>query len=349
MIVVVDNFTKLTEFKAHPTRGAVDVACFLMEIKARYGPIHRLRSDREKAFTSQVVTELNALAGTEMTLCVVYHPQANSICERQNQIIMIHLRNLCIGAKLGPDSIYSWSDLIPFVYSIVNNTPKLPLAISPLSLVYGVFSNYDRPLLDTRLSGPNTSPTEYVEGLMTWQSRLIDLAEDIQSKHYTKLTVTGKDHRSFQEGDFVLQAKSSQGLKGKLVSRWIGPRLVLARRDNDPSHPVLDLLDLATTKVVEASIEDCRLLRTGWFEEATMLADLKRLAAIDKEEYEVEAILEHRPPGSTRTSKSKPSDYWFKVKWSGFSDEENSWEPYSELKDLQPLEEYLAKFPFLKL
>jgi hypothetical protein len=185
--------------------------------------------------------------------------------------------------------------------------------------------------------------------LMEWQSRLIDLAEDIQSRYYLKMIASPTVHRTFQEGDFVLQAKSSTGTRGKLVTRWIGPRLVLARRNNDSSHPILDLLDLVTSKIFEASIEDCRLLKTGWFEESTMLQDLKQLAALDKEEYEVQSILDHRPPGPTRRPGTKPNDYWFKVKWSGFSDEENSWEPFSELKELTILEEYLEQFPGLRL
>jgi hypothetical protein len=133
------------------------------------------------------------------------------------------------------------------------------------------------------------------------------------------------------------------------VSRWIGPRLVLARRDNDPTHPVLDLYDLVSSKVHEASIEDCRLMRTGWFDEQTLLQDMRQIAALDKEEYEVGEILEHRPPGPTRLKGTKPADYWFKVKWAGFTEEENSWEPYSNLKDLEPLREYLQKFPKLSL
>jgi hypothetical protein len=90
-------------------------------------------------------------------------------------------------------------------------------------------------------------------------------------------------------------------------------------------------------------------MKTGWFEEPTMLQDLKKLAALDKEEYEVERVLEHRPSGPIRPAGSKPNDYWFKIKWAGFPDEENSWEPYSELKDLAPLEEYLLQYPNLLL
>jgi hypothetical protein len=347
LIVVVDNFTKLVEMKAVPDRGAEGVARFLLELKSRYGPINRLRSDREKAFTSSVISKLNELTGTTTLPCIAYHPEANSICERQNQIIMNHLRALVYGTKLGTDSMYAWSDLIPFVYSIVNNTPKLPLSISPLSLVYGIFANYDRPLLSPRPLGELCNPVDYVDGLMEWQNRLLEIAEGIQSRYFEKSVSKHKDYRAFQEGDFVLQLKEATGTRGKLVTRWLGPRLVLARRDNDPTCPVLDLYDLVTSRRIEASIDDCRLFHTGWFDESTMLQDLHRLAALDKEEYEIEAILDHRPPGEQRNPRIKPSEYWFKVKWAGFSDEENSWEPYAELKHLLPLEEYLNKFPGL--
>jgi hypothetical protein len=349
LIVAVDNFTKLVEMKPRPDRGSEGVALFLLELKARYGPINRLRSDREKAFTSQVVKRLNELTGTTEFPCVPYHPQANSVCERQNQIIMNHLRALVYGTKLGPDSAYSWTELLPFVFSIVNNTPKMPLAISPLSMIYGVFANYDQPLLEPRHLTGSSNPVDYTDGLMNWQNRLLEIAEDIQSRHYAKLSLKSNGSRQFQEGDFVLQLKNSTGISGKLVSRWIGPRLVLARRYNDPAHPVLDLYDLVSSKVHEASIEDCRLMKTGWFQEKTMLQDLQQLAALDKEEYEVEEILEHRPQGLSRPKGVKPQDYWFKVKWAGFSEQENSWEPYANLKDLEPLSEYLNKFPLLKL
>ena len=343
LIVAVDNFTKLVEMKPTSTRGSENVAQFLMELKSRYGPINRLRSDREKAFSSLVVTRLNELMGTDTLPCIVYHPQANSVCERQNQIIMNHLRSLVYGAHLGTDSIYSWSDLIPIVFSIVNNTPKSPLAISPLSMVYGIFANFDRPLFSPRPLGEITNPVDFVDGLVEWQNKLLDLAEEVQSNHFKKLVDTSESHKSFQEGDFVLQLKKSTSLKGKLITRWIGPRLVLNRRENDPTHPVLDLFDLVTSQTLEASIDDCRLFHTGWFEEPTMVQDLHRLAALDKEEYEVETILNHRLVAPKGKAKAKPTDYWFKVKWAGFSEEENSWEPYSELKTLAPLEEYLSQ------
>ena len=354
LIVAVDSFTKLVEMKAVPDRGAEGVALFLMELRARYGPIGRLRSDKEKAFVSQVVTKLNGLMGSTIMPCIAYHPQANSVCERQNQIVMNHLRALVYGAKLGQNSAYAWSELIPFVFSIVNNTPKRPLMVSPLSMVYGVFGNYDRQILspNSQAPGASSNPVDYVDGLMEWQNRLLAVAEDLQETHLSKMVAKYGLHdknKEIQEGDFVLLAKHATGTRGKTTTRWLGPKLVLARRDNDPTCPVVSLTDLTTMKVSEVSIDDCLMFKTGWFEEETMLQDLTRLAALDQEEYVVENILEHRPPGEVRKRGTKPSQYWFRVKWAGFSDTENSWEPYQTLKDLEPLEEYLKKFPGLKM
>jgi hypothetical protein len=177
LLVAIDNFLKIVEMKAVAHRDAETVANFLIELGARYGPMARLRSDREGSFTGLLVSKINEVRGTEAVPCIPYHPQANSICERQNAIIMDHLNALILGCMLGPDSKVAWSDLVPFVFSLVNNTPKNPLGISPLSLLYGVFANYDKPLLPTNcanMPGTTSNPLEYFESLVAWQNQLLE-------------------------------------------------------------------------------------------------------------------------------------------------------------------------------
>ncbi len=186
IIVAIDNFLKLVEIKPVKNRDAETVATFLLELSARYGPAARLRYDREKAFTGLLISKLNENRGIEGKPCIPYHPQANSVCERQNGIIMEHLNALILGCKLGPETKLGWSDLTPFVFSIVNNTPKNPLGISPLSMLYGVFANYDQPLLSAHqanIPGDTSNPVDYVESLMAWQNQLLEITEQIQSDH----------------------------------------------------------------------------------------------------------------------------------------------------------------------
>ena len=351
LLVAIDNFLKIVEMKPVKHRDAETVARFLLEIGSRYGPMARLRSDREGAFTGQLIECLNKERDVETAPCVPYHPQANSICERQNAIIMNHMNSLILGCALGPESKVGWSDLVPMVFSLVNNTPKNPLGISPLSMVYGVFANYDQPLLPTTQAnavGAVSNPVDYVEALMAWQGKLLDLAEEIQSEHFKKLNkkLNGpKEIREFQVGEFVLQDKKATKIHGKPSTRWIGPFLVMDRRNNDASHPILDLMNLTDMKVKEASIEDCRRFNTSWFDDDSMLKEMAKLAATDENEYVVERIISHKPAGPTRTQPL--SKYSFEVKWQDFA--ETTWEPYSGLKGLEPLDEYALAYPGLKI
>jgi hypothetical protein len=59
LLVAVDNFLKIVEMKAVKNRDAETVARFLLEIGSRYGPMARLRSDREGAFTGLLIEKLN--------------------------------------------------------------------------------------------------------------------------------------------------------------------------------------------------------------------------------------------------------------------------------------------------
>jgi hypothetical protein len=351
LIVAIDNFLKIVEIKPVQHRDAETVARFLMELGARYGHMARLRFDNEKSFTGLLVSKLNEIRGTEEQPCIPYHPQANSVCERQNGLIMEHLNALILGCKLGPESKVAWSDLVPFVFSLINNTPKNPLGISPLSMLYGVFANYDQPLLPiTRVNalGLETNPVDYLEALIAWQNQLLDITEQIQSDHFEKMEkrFNGPNRtRQFNEGDFVLQQKIATKITGKPGTRWVGPFLVMDRRYNDPSFPVLHLMNLTDMRVKEASIEDCRIFNTSWFNEENLIPELIKLAAIDENEYVVEKILSHKPIG--KRGKLPLSKLFFEVKWQDF--DKTTWEPYSGLKDLEPLDNYAKVHPELNI
>jgi hypothetical protein len=357
LVVAIDNFTKLVELKALRFKDAESVAQFLLELSARYGRVARLRSDRDPAFTGLIVTHLNQVRSVESVLCVAYHPQANSVCERQNAIIMQQLSAMCVSCALGKETKAAWSDLVPFIFSIVNNTPKSPLGISPLAMIYGVFANFERPLLPPAHSAGETSnPVDFVAELIEFQTKLLAAAESLQEAHlaryaakYEKQRTEKRDElpRAFQQGDFVLLRKTAAGKTTKLTPKYVGPRLVLERADNDPTHPVLNLMDLTDMTVSQAAAEDCKIFNTDWFDEPTMMQELTKLAASDKEEFLVEAIRGHLPKGSKR---AKPlNTYMFLVKWKDFPESENTWEPWSALKTLQPYEQYARDNTLLNL
>ena len=71
--------------------------------------------------------------------------------------------------------------------------------------------------------------------------------------------------------------------------------------------------------------------------------DAQEMAASEECEYAVESILDHwrENPGKKGLK--------FLVRWKGYSQEDDTWEPYSVVKDLEVLEKYLSDHPELRL
>lgn len=101
-----------------------------------------------------------------------------------------------------------------------------------------------------------------------------------------------------------------------------------------------EVQDIVTNKKYNVHIDRMRKLKLS---SRITSEKLLEIAGIDHLEYIVEKILDHRKKGKGK------NDYEFYVKWEGFSDEENSWEPYSNLKEVVALSDYLVEHPELKL
>jgi hypothetical protein len=76
-----------------------------------------------------------------------------------------------------------------------------------------------------------------------------------------------------------------------------------------------------------------------------MLPELTKIAAQDLDEFVVQNIIGHKPTGETRTQPL--SKYYFLVKWEGFT--EPTWEPYSGIQNIKPLDEYSMNHPGLNI
>jgi hypothetical protein len=58
----------------------------------------------------------------------------------------------------------------------------------------------------------------------------------------------------------------------------------------------------------------------------------------DEEEFEIDRILEKKVAGKGRHRKTL-----YLVKWKGYPDSDNTWEPYINLKDTAALEQYRSE------
>ena len=111
----------------------------------------------------------------------------------------------------------------------------------------------------------------------------------------------------------------------KFTTRWQGPMQVINRQGS-----VYTVQNLITKKA-----EDVHISRLAPFRYSPKHTDPKKIAMHDEQEFLIETILSHR---GSRHHKTKME---FLVKWTGFADTENSWEPWKALRDTDALHDYL--------
>jgi hypothetical protein len=142
-------------------------------------------------------------------------------------------------------------------------------------------------------------------------------------------------------GEFVL-VNMKERPHSKINSPWSGPWQVIETTDNDPAHPIIVLQHVANKKIDRFNASMCKRCNLDLFES---LEAAIPIAATDNFEYEIEAILDHRPRGERK--RRRKDAYEFQVLWRGLERNEDnpSWEPWSNesLRASEPMQRYCER------
>lgn len=95
--------------------------------------------------------------------------------------------------------------------------------------------------------------------------------------------------------------------------------------------------DLSTLKRVRFHVSRLRKFN------ADMTEDPAKLAALDNNEFVVEAIVGHRGDRRRRAGME------FRVRWLGYEPDDDTWLPYREVRELAALDRYAVDHPELRL
>lgn len=135
IVSITDEFTRWPEAAVVDSETAEAAArAFFAGWIARYGQPRKLTSDRGKAFTGEVITELCQWLGIERVRTTAYHPQSNGVEERAHKTIADVMATTI--SQLGWQP-HRWAEALDIALQVLRATVHRSTGFSPSRLVLG--------------------------------------------------------------------------------------------------------------------------------------------------------------------------------------------------------------------
>ena len=141
----------------------------------------------------------------------------------------------------------------------------------------------------------------------------------------------------FDDGSYVLAEHRHNSLRrgpaSKLLPFLKGPMLV---KHHNPKTSIYALQDLVTAKVLDYHVSR---LRPFLYDERTC-TPLQVALTDTLDEFVVERVI--RMKGDSRKSRK---DLKFRVRWAGYGEADDTWEPWEHCRDSEAVQQFLRAHP----
>jgi transposase InsO family protein len=324
VLVIIDCFSRWIELFAVNSASGQCTATALLEHFGRFGAPSQLRSDRGSHFVNDLIKEFLLLIGTEHCLTLSYSKEENALVERMNKEVNRHLRAFTFEKSTIDDYRLS----LPMVQRIINSSVSDRTKLSSSQLLFGNAIDLNRGLFvpPKEVLEGTQELTPYMSKLLSLQQSLIDMAKkNIQYTDDLHISTFTAKRTEFAPNSYVL-VKWNAGTPTRLHTIWKGPLRVISGKKN-----TYQLFDLVNSKEKYYHVTH---MKPFHFDPSH--TDPVDIARRDYLEFFIESILSHRG-----NSKSKKSQLSFLIKWEGYDETHNSWEPYSEVRDTTSCHDYL--------
>ena len=325
IVVITDRMTKYGYFIPYKEAStAEDLAyTFLRTIVSNHGMPEEIISDRDKLFTSNFWKSLMSQLGTNHKLSTAYHPQTDGQTERLNQTLEQYLR-CYVNYKQD-----NWVSLLPLAQFAYNSATTETTKVSPFYANYGLEPQaYHTPKESQILA---ESAQIHVDQLKTLHEQLekdIQFISQRSARYYNEKRIEGP---TFSEGDKVYLVRrniKTTRPSNKLDNIKIGPFKILKQKS-----PVNFELQLP------ASMKIHPVFHASLLEPAPSNARYAHYPDLSQEnentEYTIEEILD---------CKWIRNKLHYLVKWEGYNDTDNTWEP-TENFNSESLKEFHQEHP----
>jgi hypothetical protein len=315
--VITEYLTKYPYAVPIKTKSAVEIAEHLLQYICLFGPPKVLLSDQGTEFLNKVVDELLKTSGVEHKVTSAYHPQTNGLTERFNQTLVQSIK------KHSEKDTKTWDKWIPYVLLAYRTKVHGSTGLTPYELMFGKAVNplsegEEARRMEMQNEGENFEDSLYQRSCQLRQ--LIDNTRP-QAVQYIHKAQTRQQRSKNKEAN--LKEPLSVGsqvfikslkIENKLQPTYTGPFIVdsITKQGNY-------WLKTIKGKQLKTSYPISRLKQTN----------IRQIPS--NETYEVEKILDHRIINGR---------IMYFVKWKGYEEDENTWEPEEHFQQTQCIEDY---------
>jgi hypothetical protein len=311
MAVCVDRLSGWTVVTPHKRKG-LTAKVVAKEMFTRwfepFGLPTVVTSDQGPQFSGAWWQTMCGCMGIRSAKAQAYHHQANGRAEVQGKEFKIWLRKLC------DELDANWVEILPLVRRKFHNIPGQS-GLSPYEIVFG----RNMPLAGLPL--PISREAEEASDFFARMSKLDEeIAEKLNALHLQRFETLNSQRAEkpiLNIGQKVWFLRPAN-LESNLKSRWLGPCEVRKRTGQDSYE-----IEVKTGIFQNVHITQLKIHLEDRFVGKPLPLNFYQGEAEDLEatpgEYVVEKFLSHR---------KGPNGQWqFLVKWKGWDESDNTWEP----------------------
>jgi transposase InsO family protein len=310
VLVIIDGFSRFVKLTAHKHANATNTAKALMDWVSLFGIPTRWVSDMGRHFLNQTVSQLRYHLGTDHHFTAAYAPWSNGLVERANREIVGTLSALVSESRINRDA---WPDLLPAVNSILNQMPSK--ALRNKAPVEAFLGREVRSPLEVifRESTSSVHPIDAKAKLAEIGRLRRSLDQLVKEASYLSITKTPKRRGAkpinYDDGDYVLAAKTGARKKDKTAPKWDGPYVVVT----EVSPKVFELKDLITGQSKNVHADHIR----RYADKQLVVTEQLKNFVVATTTFTIRDILDCRKHGRT---------WEVLVAWEGFDDDESTWQ-----------------------
>ena len=327
ILVIIDAFSRWVELFPTKSTTAAETASMILNHVGRFGSPEVIHTDQGPAFHNDLVIELVRLCGIEQSFATAHSSEENGIVERANQEVLRHLRALLFDSRVHD----KWSfEQLPLVQRIMNTVEKTSTGVTPADLILSHSIRLSSHILTPVQRNVESSDISLSSRLDEWISRqhtllLVAQEHQLQTDQH-KVVENDPDVTDYPVNSYVLYTPP-MGRSNKLLARHKGPYQVIGKRQS-----IYIIEDLVKGKQIKTHVHNLR----PFVFNPTQVNPLD-VAQHNEQEFVVDGILAHRGDHHRRSTME------FLVRWAGYDESSNSWEPYKALMHVDKLHDYLRE------